>query len=68
MLGSVKCPAPSEVVVREYWLTELTIVTVAPGTTAPVESVTVPEIVPEVAPDWAKAGLIQVATKRNRNG
>lgn len=44
-----KCPALSVVAVRSYWLTGFRIFTVAPGSTAPVGSVTVPVIVPLVA-------------------
>src|SRR5579863_4177784 len=53
-----KLPELSVFVVRSNWLTGFSIVTVAPGRTAPVGSLTVPEMVPDPAPAWAAAGKL----------
>src|SRR5271165_6324000 len=58
MFGKLNLPALSVVADLLYWLTGFWMVTVAFGTTAPVESVTVPVMLPALPVDCAKPAAL----------
>ena len=64
--GAVYSPAPSLVTVRVSPVPVLVIVTFAPATTAPVESTTVPTMVPVTACAAAAAGRHETSPMQTR--
>jgi hypothetical protein len=64
--GKLKAPELSVVVERSYWLTGLCMVTVAPTTTAPEGSVTVPAMLAEF-PFWALPAGAAASAPNNKN-